>query len=118
MARGLKATIYYVDDVAKARDWYNNALSTRPYLDQPYYVGYDVGGFELGLEPGESTKGDNVIAYWGVEDVESELRRLIGLGARENKGVQVVNRDVKIASVVDPFGNILGIIENHHIPGR
>ena len=118
MTRGLKATIYYVDDIAKARDWYNKALSTGPYLDQPYYVGYDIGGSEFGLEPGDSKKGNNVVAYWGVENIENELKRLIGLGAKENKGVQVVNRDVKIASIVDPFGNILGIIENHHLPNK
>jgi predicted enzyme related to lactoylglutathione lyase len=114
--RGLRAAIYYVNDLDRARDWYNQALSTTPYLNKPYYVGYDIDGFELGLEPGESHKGDNVIAYWAVASVEAELKRLLALGAKEHKGVHVVNRDVKIASVVDPFGNILGIIENHHIP--
>lgn len=116
--RGLKATIYYVDDIDEAKNWYNQALSIKPYLDKPYYVGYDLEGFELGLEPKKSTKGNNVIVYWGVSSIENELKRLIKLGAKENKGIQIVNRTVKIASVIDPFGNIFGIVENHNIPKK
>lgn len=118
MTRGLKAAIYFVDDLAKAKDWYSKALEIKPYFDKSYYVGFDIDGFELGLEPGKVSRGNNLIAYWGVEDVEKELERLVNLGAKENRGLQVVNQDVKIASVIDPFGNILGIVENHHIPQK
>lgn len=116
MTRGLKAAIYYVDDVNKAREWYNEALRAKPYYEKPFYVGYDIDGFEFGLEPGKAVRGDSPIVYWGVENVEQEFQRLIKLGAAENKPVKVVNGDVKVASVVDPFGNVLGIVENHHIP--
>ena len=118
MTQGLKAAIYYVEDVKKAKEWYDQALRAKPYYDEPFYVGYDIGGFELGLEPGKAVRGNSPIVYWGVGNVEQELKRLIGLGATENNPVKVVNGDVKVASVIDPFGNVFGMIENHHVPGK
>lgn len=116
MRSGLKAAIYYVDDVVKAKEWYTEVLRTKPYYEKPFYVGYDVDGFELGLEPGKAVRGNSPIVYWGVKDIEQELKRLIELGATENNPLKVVNGDVKVASVRDPFGNVFGIVENHHIP--
>lgn len=116
MIPGLKAAIYYVDDINKAKAWYNQVLRTKPYYEKPFYVGYDIGGFELGLEPGKAIRGNSPIVYWGVQNVAQELTRLISLGAAENGAVKVVNGDVKVASIIDPFGNIFGMIENHHVP--
>jgi predicted enzyme related to lactoylglutathione lyase len=115
--QGLRTVIYHAPDLAKARAWYSEALGIEPYFDQPFYVGYNVSGYELGLDPdGSSTPGGNggSVAYWGVTDAESALQRLISLGARERSAVQEVGEGIKVATVLDPFGNIFGIIENPH----
>ena len=71
---GLRTVIYYVTDVAKARDWYVQALGIKPYFDEPFYVGFNVGGFELGLHPKEDTPNglSGGVAYWGVNNVAVE----------------------------------------------
>jgi predicted enzyme related to lactoylglutathione lyase len=115
--KGLRTVLYYVPSMTKARKWYASALETQPYFDQPYYVGFNVGGFELGLHPGtagKAKKNHGVIAYWGVSDARASLARLLKLGARKHEDVQDVGEGIKVASVTDPFGNIFGIIENPH----
>ena len=117
MFKGLRTAIYQVDDLDSAKSWYGTALGLEPYFDQPFYVGFNVGGFELGLLPADSgaSRGQGgVLAYWGVEDVEGALRRLLELGASEHQGVEEVGEGIRVATVLDPFGNILGIIENPH----
>jgi predicted enzyme related to lactoylglutathione lyase len=116
MFLGLRTAIYHVSDIAKARDWYAAVLGFAPYFDQPFYVGFNVGGFELGLQPSESdaNKADGVVAYWGVNDAEAALRHLLERGATANEAVQDVGEGIKVATVKDPFGNVFGIIENPH----
>ena len=65
---GLRTTIYTVNDLEAAKEWYSQAFGFRPYFNEPFYVGFDIAGFELGLLPEERPlkKGENVIAYWGV----------------------------------------------------
>ncbi|HKI02790.1 MAG TPA: VOC family protein [Thermoanaerobaculia bacterium] len=114
---GLRTAIYYVNDLEKAKAWYSAVLETAPYFDEPFYVGFSVGGFELGLHPsgeGSQPGAGGVETYWGVTDADAALARLLGLGAREHKGVQDVGGGIRVASVLDPFGNVLGIIENPH----
>ena len=85
---GLRTTIYKVSDIAKARDWYAKAFETKAYFDEPYYVGFNIGGYELGLQPEEGTKGEkieSVVSYWGVEKIQEVYDRLISLGATENE---------------------------------
>ena len=114
MFQGLRTVIYHVDDIEQAKAWYSSVLGFAPYFDEAFYVGFNVGGFELGLDPDVTgmTKGNNEIAYWGTEDAEAELRRLIELGAEEYKGVQDVGGGIRIGIVKDPFGNHIGVIEN------
>jgi predicted enzyme related to lactoylglutathione lyase len=115
--QGLRTVIYHAQDLAKAKAWYSEVLGVPPYFDQPFYVGFNVGGYELGLDPdASSTPGGNggVAAYWGVADAEATLRRLIESGATERSAVQEVGEGIRVASVFDPFGNILGVIENPH----
>jgi catechol 2,3-dioxygenase-like lactoylglutathione lyase family enzyme len=112
---GLRTAVYYVEDMQKARDWYTSVLGQPPYFDEPFYVGFNVGGFELGLHPAEGrSKGEGHAAYWGVDNAETALQKLLELGATENEGVQDVGGGIKVATVKDPFGNVLGIIENPH----
>jgi predicted enzyme related to lactoylglutathione lyase len=114
MLLGLRTVIYHVKDIDKAKKWYADALGIQPYFDQPFYVGFNVGGFELGLDPDLTgvSYGNNVVAYWGVNDIQKSLSRLLDLGAKKNTDIQNVGGDIRLATIVDPFGNVLGIIEN------
>jgi len=98
--------------VAAARDWYADILGAGPYFDQPYYVGFSVGGFELGLHPAKLGHKGADVAYWGVDDCSAALARLIAAGATPHTELSDVGGGTKLASVNDPFGNVLGIIEN------
>ena len=80
-------------------------------------MGYNVGGYELGLDPNPSngsTGTGGVVAYWGVDDADAALARVLELGAVEKTGVQDVGGGIRVATVLDPFGNAIGIIENPH----
>ena len=116
MFQGLRTVIYHVDDLEQAKAWYSRVLGFAPYFDEPFYVGFNVGGFELGLDPDVAglSKGNNEVAYWGTQDAEAELRRLIELGAEQHQPVQDVGEGIRVAIVKDPFGNLVGIIENPH----
>jgi predicted enzyme related to lactoylglutathione lyase len=112
--QGLRTAAYQVNDLALAKAWYSRVLERAPYFDQPFYVGFEVGGFELGLVPdGEPGPGGTTI-YWGVADAAAALRRLESLGATVRDPVQDVGEGIKTATVADPFGNTFGIIENPH----
>ncbi|MGH9947176.1 MAG: VOC family protein [Pyrinomonadaceae bacterium] len=112
--QGLRTVIYHVDDLKKAKAWYSEMLGSKPYFDQPFYVGFNIGGFELGLDPDMSgvSKGNNAVAYWGVKDAAASYKRLIELGAKKHSDVREVGGGIRVATVTDPFGNIFGIIEN------
>jgi predicted enzyme related to lactoylglutathione lyase len=118
---GLRSGIYHVADLAAARAWYIDVTGTVPYFDESYYVGFDVGGFELGLDPDTSVVrpgGGGGLAYWGVADADSALARLLELGAVVVEPVADVGGGVRHAVVQDPFGNYFGIIENPRFTGR
>ncbi len=117
MFRGLRTVIYHVGDLDRAKEWYGMVLGIRPYFDEPFYVGFDVGGFELGLqpdEPGVPRASTSVVAYWGVDDADAAFGRLLELGATGHSGVQDVGEGIRVATVLDPYGNVLGVIENPH----
>ena len=116
---GLRTVVYQVSDLTRAKEWYATALGIAPYFDQPFYVGFNVGGFELGLHPSDGTARaghGGAVAYWGVEQMASAWPRLIGLGARAVSEPQDVGEDIQVATLEDPFGNLVGIIENPHFP--
>jgi predicted enzyme related to lactoylglutathione lyase len=113
--RGIYTVTYRVPDLAGAKAWYAQAFGVQPYFDEPFYVGFSIAGYELGLLPeeGEAKAGaGGSVAYWGVADAQRALARLLELGARSNEEVQDVGGGIKTATVLDPFGNIVGIIEN------
>jgi predicted enzyme related to lactoylglutathione lyase len=114
---GLRTVSYYAPNLDLAKAWYERVLGIPPYFDEPFYVGFSVGGYELGLDPDASTTpggpGGSVV-YWGVSDAQAALDRLLSLGATERTGVLDVGGKIKVATVLDPFGNIFGIIENPH----
>ena len=112
---GLRTTAYMVGDLKKATAWYTNAFQTQPYFDEPFYVGFNIGGYELGLLPEENPtteKAESVFAYWGVENIMETYDRLINLGAIMHEEPNNVGDELMVASVKDPWGNIIGIIYN------
>jgi predicted enzyme related to lactoylglutathione lyase len=114
MIQGLRTVTYTARDMAAGKAWYSQVLGHGPYFDEPFYVGFSVGGFELGLVPDGSPSVEGVRVYWGVPDAAAELQRLVDLGAVVHEPVKDVGAGIKVASVVDPFGNVFGIIENPH----
>ncbi|MEP6924393.1 MAG: VOC family protein [Pyrinomonadaceae bacterium] len=114
MIQGLRTVIYAVDDLGAAKDWYAAVLGFAPYFDEPYYVGFNVGGFELGLDPnGENVdKGNNAIAYWGVGNIKTAFQCLLEVGATGVSEPTNVGGTILVATIKDPFGNVFGIIEN------
>lgn len=114
---GLRTTIYKVGDLQKAKEWYANAFQTEAYFDEPFYVGFNIQGYELGLLPGEkpnTEKVDSVLSYWGVDHIEQEYNRMISLGATEHEIPNNVGGELMVASVKDPWGNVVGLIYNPH----
>jgi len=117
MFQGLRTVSYHTPDIAKGKEWYSKALGIMPYFDQPFYVGFNVGGYELGLVPdgeGSAKRSSGVVAYWGVDDVSAEYKRLLDLGATSVEEAKDVGDGIIVASVKDPFGNTFGIIHNPH----
>jgi predicted enzyme related to lactoylglutathione lyase len=112
MIQGVRTVIYPVTDLEGGKAWYTRLLGKEPYFDQPYYVGYSVGGFELGLIPDGKPGQQGVHVYWGVPDAAAEVERLEGMQARVHEAIKDVGEGIKVASFLDPFGNIFGIIEN------
>lgn len=111
---GLRTTIYKVNDISKAKDWYALAFGTKPYFDEPFYVGFNIAGYELGLHPEEKplSKSDAVVSYWGTNDVEADYQRLLDLGATSHEAPQNVGGEIIVATVKDPWDNVIGLIYN------
>ena len=114
MIQGLRTVIYPVSQLAEATEWYRRVLERAPYFDQPFYVGFEVGGFELGLVPDGVPGTAGATAYWGTLDADAEFARLIGLGATVDTPVAEVGGGIRVATVCDPYGNLFGIIDNPH----
>ena len=114
---GLRTVAYKVEDLTKAKEWYTKAFAQEPYFDEPFYVGFRIGGYELGLQPvaGENNIiGNSVVTYWGVDDIEVALQHMLDMGASKNEEPLDVGGSVVVASVTDPWGNIIGLIYNPH----
>ena len=115
MFQGLRTATYQVKDLARAKEWYSTVLGVKPYFDQPFYVGFNIGGYELGLVPDSEAGEDRApagIAYWGVKDARRAYQHLLDFGAKAQEATQDVGEGILIGAVHDPFGNVLGIIQN------
>ena len=123
--RGLATLSFYAEDLPAAKKWYADLLGTEPYFSVPGYVEFRLGDYqhELGIidkqyAPAAATKATGgAIAYWHVDDLPAALETLLSSGASpyekmtDRSGGQMT---FVTASVVDPFGNVLGIMTNHH----
>lgn len=120
-ALGLRTTIYRVPDLSTAKAWYEKAFGKSPYFDEPFYVGFNIGGFELGLLPQEkpsTATADNLMSYWGVEDIDTSYQHLLSLGASSHEVPTSVGGPLMVASVRDPWGNVIGLIYNPAFPNQ
>ncbi|HUR49446.1 MAG TPA: VOC family protein [Acidimicrobiales bacterium] len=110
---GLRTVIYAAPDIDSAKAWWSELLGTEPYFDQPFYVGFDVAGYELGLLP-DGDPADGAITYWGVPDVAAAVAETIAAGATVHVAPSDVGEGIITASVRTPTGSILGLIYNPH----
>lgn len=113
MFKKLRTVIYHVNDLAAAKSWYIKATGINPYFDEPFYVGFDINGFELGLDPDTSVlaPGNQTVSYWAVDDVEKSSQTLVTIGGTLVQPRTNVGGEIHVAIVADPFGNHIGLIE-------
>lgn len=113
MFKKLRTVIYHTADLQRAKEWYINVTGIYPYFDQEFYVGFDIDGCELGLDPDMSavTPGNTAVAYWAVEDIEACVDKLKQANATLLNEITEVGGGIKVAVVNDPWGNAIGLIE-------
>lgn len=112
---GIRSVIYKVSDLAVAKAFYQSAVGKPPYFDEPYYVGFDLDGQELGLDPDVSSLQPGpggAVAFWHVVDIGAVFTRLVGdLGGSPVEVPHDVGGGIQVAVVGDPFDNLLGLIQ-------
>jgi predicted enzyme related to lactoylglutathione lyase len=127
MLRGLTTVSFFADDITAAQDWYTELLGTEPYFVRPMegtpaYVEFRIGDYqhELGIVDsrfvahGRPRKPGGAVVYWHVDDVQASVDRLVSMGATVHEKPVERGPGFVTASVVDPFGNILGVMYNRH----
>ncbi len=110
---GLRTVIYPAPDLAAARAWWSAFLGAEPYFNEPFYVGFSPGGYELGLLPDADPAG-GALTYWGVDDVAVAVAAALDAGAVEHSPVSDVGDRIITATVKTPDGTIVGFINNPH----
>ena len=108
---GLRTVIYPAPDLAAAKQWWTAVLGQEPYFDEPFYVGFEVGGYELGLLP-DGDVADGALTYWGVDDCAAAVAAAIAGGATLHAATSDVGDGIVTGSVRTPDGSILGLITN------
>ena len=111
--RGLRTAIYPSPDLDAAKARGTAMLGQGPYFDQPFYVGFEVGGYELGLLP-DGDPADGVLTYWGVDDVSAAVDEAVAAGAAVHVAASEVGDGIVTATVRVPGGQLLGLIHNPH----
>jgi len=112
--RALRSAIYTVSDLDRAKAFYAAVLQRAPYFDQPFYVGFDVDGAELGLDPDTSRRQPGpggAIAYWKVDDLYAAWELTLMNGAEPLEPPHNVGEGTDVALIADPFGNYVGLIQ-------
>ena len=111
MFLGLRTVIYPAPDLAAAKEWWSRVLGIEPYFDEPFFVGFSPGGYELGLNP-DADPARGAVSYWGVPDADAAYARLLEEGATPLDPIEEVGDGIRLGTVRDPVGAIVGIIEN------
>ncbi len=111
MFKSLKRIVYHVNDLEKAKQWYNSILNMQPIFDSPFAIIYNVGECSLSLtknpDPISGSK-DRLEVYWEVDDIEVAYQKLIDYGAQTHTPVKAI-MNIRTAKVIDPFGNVIGL---------
>ena len=111
--QGIKTVLHPVSDLAKAKAVYAALLGMAPQADADYYVGFDVAGQHIGLVPGGGPQHMNSpVAYWQVRDIEAKLAEVTAAGASVKDPVRDVGGGRLVATVTDPDGNVLGLLQD------
>jgi len=112
MTEGIRTIIYPVKDIVQAKKLYSAFLGVEPYVDEAYYVGFNVGGQEVGLDPNGHKQGmTGPVGYCQVNDIKKSLQLLLDAGAQAQQEVKDVGGGKLIASVRDADGNVIGLIQ-------
>ena len=109
MNQGVTTVVYPVKDLVKAKALFSALLGVEPYADAPYYVGYKVGGQDIGLDPNGHKQG--MTPYYQVDDIKQSLQALLNAGATSVQDVTDVGGGKLIAVVKDTDGNIIGLTQ-------
>lgn len=110
---GVKTVLHPVSDLAAAKEVYTALLGVPPQADSPYYVGFDAAGQQIGLVPGGGAQGmTSPVAYWHVPDIEAKLAEVTSGGASLKEPAHDVGGGRLVATVTDPDGNVLGLIQD------
>ncbi|GAA0736220.1 VOC family protein [Dactylosporangium roseum] len=111
--QGIKTVLHPVSDLAAAKAVYTALLGIPPQADSAYYVGFDVAGQHIGLVPrGGPQNMTSPVAYWHVPDIEAKLAEVTAAGATVNEPVRDVGSGRLVATVTDPDGNVLGLLQD------
>lgn len=116
-ALGLRTVIYPAPDLDASKAWFSALLGATPTFDSPFYVGFDVGGYELGLRP-DIALTDGALTYWGVEDVTAAVATALDAGASVHEQAQEVGGGIVVATVRSPQGVVVGFIHHPHFVAR
>jgi predicted enzyme related to lactoylglutathione lyase len=113
MLTKLRTAVYHVTDIEAAKNWYTQLLGQQPYFDEPFYVGFAIDGFELGLDPDYTniTVGNNSYALWNVADIEATIATITAIGGTIHKVIETVGENMRVATCLDPWQNCIGLIE-------
>jgi predicted enzyme related to lactoylglutathione lyase len=110
---GIKTVLHPVSDLEKAKAVYTALLGAAPTADAPYYVGFDVAGQHIGLVPNGAQQGMTTpVAYWHVSDIEAKLAEVTAAGAAVKDAPRDVGGGRLVATVTDPDGNVLGLLQD------
>jgi predicted enzyme related to lactoylglutathione lyase len=113
MASGLETIIYPVKDLAAAKQLFSTLLGVEPYADEAYYVGFNAGGQDVGLDPNGHAKGmSGPVPYWRVDDINESVAALVETGAETQHPVRDVGGGRLIATVRDADGNPVGLLQD------
>lgn len=114
MITSLRTVIYPVTDLAAGKAWYQAVLEQPAYFDEVFYVGFAVGGFELGLIPDGTPGSAGATAYWHSSAIDADIARILALGATLHTPLADVGGGIRVAVLCDPDGNQFGLIDNPH----
>jgi predicted enzyme related to lactoylglutathione lyase len=111
--QGIQTVLHPVSDLAAAKAVYSALLGMPPTTDGSYYVGYEAAGQQIGLVPGGGSQGmTSPVAYWHVADIEAKLAEVTAAGATVKQPAHDVGGGRLVATVTDPDGNVLGLLQD------